>query len=89
MALHRPRPHRIPARSEDRINAEIGTEASMVPLPEQTQDEIVMTGAPLTPMEELELKDGVFSSAPLEVSGGVAVMEESVGLRVADVVTQF
>jgi hypothetical protein len=61
----------------------------MVPLPEQTQDEIVMTGAPLTPMEELELKDGVFSSAPLEVSGGVAVMEESVGLRVADVVTQF
>lgn len=61
----------------------------MVPLPEQTQEEIAMTGAPLTPMEELELENGVFGRAPLEVSGGVAVMEESVDFRVADVVTQF
>jgi hypothetical protein len=48
-----------------------------------------MISAPLTPMEELELGKGVFGSAPLEVNGGVAVMEESVELRVADVVTQF
>ena len=48
-----------------------------------------MTGAPFTPMEELELDNGVFGSAPLEVNGGVAVMEESVDFRVADVVTQF
>jgi len=61
----------------------------MVPLPEQTQEELAMISAPLTPMEELELDKGVFGSAPLEVNGGVAVMEESVELRVADVVTQF
>jgi hypothetical protein len=61
----------------------------MIPLPKQTQEEIVMTGAPLTPMEELELGNGMFGSAPLEVNGGVAVMEESVDFRVADVVTQF
>jgi hypothetical protein len=40
-------------------------------------------------MEELELNNGVFGSAPLEVHDGVAVMEESVDFRVADVVTQF
>jgi hypothetical protein len=61
----------------------------MIPLPEQTQEEIAMTDAPLTPMEELELDNGVFGSAPLEVNGGAAVMEESVDFRVADVVTQF
>jgi hypothetical protein len=65
------------------------TEAHMIPLPEQAQDEIDVTDAPLTPMEELELENGVFGRAPLEVNGGVAVMEESVDFRVADVVTQF
>jgi len=81
IALRYPRPRRIRACEE--------TEASMVPLPEQTQEELAMISAPLTPMEELELDKGVFGSAPLEVNGGVAVMEESVELRVADVVTQF
>jgi hypothetical protein len=79
--LHHPQPHRLGANSQ--------TEAHMIPLPEQTQEEIAMTDAPLTPMEELELDNGVFGSAPLEVNGGAAVMEESVDFRVADVVTQF
>jgi hypothetical protein len=79
--LHHPRPRNIELDSQ--------IEAHMVPLPEQTQEEITLTGAPLTPMEELELNNGVFGSAPLEVHDGVAVMEESVDFRVADVVTQF
>jgi len=37
----------------------------MIPLPEQTQEEIDVIDAPLTPMEELELDSGVFGSAPL------------------------
>jgi hypothetical protein len=61
----------------------------MIPLPEQTQEEIDVIDAPLTPMEELELDSGVFGNAPLEVNGGVAVTEESVDFRVADVVTQL
>lgn len=85
LALRQPLALRKVARSKSKPEAE----AHLVPLPEQTQDDITVTGAPLTPMEELELEDGVFGSAPLEVSGGVAVTEESVGLRVADVVTQF
>ncbi|KAE9370370.1 hypothetical protein N431DRAFT_509478 [Stipitochalara longipes BDJ] len=80
-ALRHPRPCSIGFSSQ--------TEAHMVPLPEQTQEEIALTGAPLTPMEELELNNGVFGSDPLEVHDGVAVMEESVDFRVADVVTQF
>ncbi|PMD59238.1 uncharacterized protein K444DRAFT_591416 [Hyaloscypha bicolor E] len=79
--LRHARPRRIGVSSQ--------AEVHMVPLPEQTQEEIAMTGAPFTPMEELELDNGVFGSAPLEVNGGVAVMEESVDFRVADVVMQF
>ncbi len=91
LALRNPLALRIGSRSSSRSKskAEAEAEARLVPVPEQTQDEVTVTGAPLTPMEELELEDGVFGSAPLEVSGGVAVLEESVGLRVADVVTQF
>lgn len=63
--------------------------ACLSPLPPQTVDELALISAPLTPMEELELDGGRFSSAPLEVNDGVAVTEESVGMRVADVITQF
>jgi hypothetical protein len=40
-------------------------------------------------MEEHEKNDGTFGSGPLEVIDGVAMMEESVELHVADLVTQF
>lgn len=43
----------------------------MIPLPEQTLEEIAMISAPLTPMEELELNNGVFSSAPWKSSVGL------------------
>jgi hypothetical protein len=79
--LRHPRPRRLGVSSL--------TETHMIPLPEQTQEEIDVIDAPLTPMEELELDSGVFGSAPLEVNGGVAVTEESVDFRVADVVTQL
>ena len=78
----------LPRRSRSTgLNSQL--EAHLVPLPEQTNDEIALTGAPLTPMIEHELNEGVFGSAPLEVHDGVAVMEESVDFRLADVVTQF
>jgi hypothetical protein len=79
--LRHPQPRRLGVSSL--------TETHMIPLPEQTQEEIDVIDAPLTPMEELELDSGVFGSAPLEVNGGVAVTEESVDFRVADVVTQL
>jgi hypothetical protein len=44
---------------------------------------------PLTPMEKDELEEGRFGSRPLEVDGGVAVLEESVELHSADVITQY
>jgi hypothetical protein len=72
-----------------RLGVSSHTESHSIPLPEQTQEEIDLTDAPLTPMEELELDSGVFGSAPLEVNGGVAMTEESVDFRVADVVTQL
>ncbi|KUJ22015.1 uncharacterized protein LY89DRAFT_681353 [Mollisia scopiformis] len=47
----------------------------------------------LTPMEEAELTNGEgigsFSSEPLEVEGGVAVLEESVEDHIPDVITQY
>lgn len=79
--LRHPRPRRLGVSSH--------TEAHSIPLPEQTQEEINVIDARLTPMQELELDSGVFGSAPLEVNGGVAVTEESVDFRVADVVTQL
>jgi hypothetical protein len=63
--------------------------ACLIPLPAQTAEEISAIEAPLTPMEEHEKNDGTFGSGPLEVIDGVAMMEESVGLHVADLVTQF
>ena len=47
------------------------------------------TEPPLTPMEEKEVVEGRFGEDPLEVKDGVAVTEEAVGLRVADVITQL
>ncbi len=44
---------------------------------------------PLTPMEEKELSGAHFSSRPLEVQDGVALLEESIELHVPDVITQF
>jgi hypothetical protein len=61
----------------------------LLPLPPQTAEEISAIEAPLTPMEEHEKSDGTFGSGPLEVIDGVAMMEESVELHVADLVTQF
>ena len=63
--------------------------ACLIPLPPQTAEEISSIEAPLTPMEEHEKNDGTFGSGPLEVIDGVAVMEESVELHFADLVTQF
>lgn len=40
-------------------------------------------------MEKDESKEGRFGSLPLEVSDGVAVLEESVELHSADVITQY
>jgi len=44
--------------------------------------------APLTPMEKEEMELG-FGSQPLVVRDGVAVTEEAVGERRADLITQF
>jgi hypothetical protein len=63
--------------------------ACLIPLPPQTAEEISAIEAPLTPMEEHEKNDGMFGSQPLEVIDGVAMMEESVELHVADLLTQF
>lgn len=64
-------------------------EAHLVPLPEQSAEELAMISGPLTPMEESEFEKGIFGQGPLEVNGGLAVMEESLEMRVADVVTQY
>jgi hypothetical protein len=85
-ALHQAPPRRPWAR---KARASFQSDGHMLPLPELTEEEIAITCVPPTPMEELELDNGMFGSAPLEVNGGVAVMEESVDFRVADVVTQF
>ena len=83
-------------------NADV-TLASMVPLPPYTSQQVSSIDSsskpmqlhlstnevPLTPMEEQEGEEGIFGSAPLEVVDGVAVTEESVGLHVPDVITQF
>jgi hypothetical protein len=42
-----------------------------------------------TPMMMEELEEGCFHEEPLDVCGGVAVLEESVQLGVPDVVTQM
>ena len=63
------------------------------PLPHQTDEEVeIMTEEahrPLTPMEKDEFEEGRFGSLPLEVGDGVAVLEESVELHDADVITQY
>ncbi|TAQ90635.1 hypothetical protein B7494_g1043 [Chlorociboria aeruginascens] len=61
----------------------------LTPLPPQTLEEIRLLSQPMTLMEKQEERDGAFGRAPLEVKGGVAMLEESVGWHVADVVTQF
>ncbi len=53
------------------------------------QSPLIQHPRPMTPMENTELKDGVFGPLPLDVKGGVAVTEESVRLHVADLITQF
>lgn len=61
----------------------------------QAQDELEysVTAATLTAMEKEELNKGegigAFSSEPLKVDGGVALVEESVEEHVPDVMTQF
>nr|XP_036583754.1 uncharacterized protein CTRU02_06393 [Colletotrichum truncatum]KAF6792897.1 hypothetical protein CTRU02_06393 [Colletotrichum truncatum] len=52
-----------------------------------TVDDAVVRG--VTEMEEHEEKERKFSAQPLEVHSGVAVLEESVGLHVPDLVTQI
>ena len=59
----------------------------LTPLPDQTDEEIEAISAPLTPMEVTEMERG-FGEQPLEVTGGVAVTEEAVGLHVANLITQ-
>lgn len=56
------------------------------PLPESTLDEqLFLTGEKIT-TEEVEEKEGQFSSEPLHVPGGVALTEEAVETATADIV---
>jgi hypothetical protein len=60
----------------------------LTPLPPQPADEPEKVSVPLTPMEKSEM-EGYFGREPLEVSDGIAVTEEAVGLHVPDLITQF
>ncbi|KAI0013589.1 hypothetical protein F4779DRAFT_613320 [Xylariaceae sp. FL0662B] len=62
--------------------------AHATPLPPPTPDEQAALHECPTPMMKEEMEEGRFHEQPLEVDHGVAVMEESVGLGVPDVVTQ-
>jgi len=62
---------------------------TLLPLPTDDENEIPSEEWALTPMEKDELEGGRFGSRPLEVDGGVAVLEESVELHSADVITQY
>lgn len=67
--------------------------AALTPLPLQTAEELVLinagveVGAVMTEMEIREVSGG-FGRLPLEVSSGVAVTEEAVGLHAADLITR-
>ncbi|KAH9900422.1 hypothetical protein F4778DRAFT_791703 [Xylariomycetidae sp. FL2044] len=58
--------------------------ASLTSLPPPTPAEEAVT-----PMISEEMEEGRFHQEPLDVDHGVAILEESVGLRVADLVTQM
>lgn len=62
------------------------------PPPHQTEEEVEVMAEearrPLTPMEKDEFVEGKFGSLPLRVVDGVAVLEGSVALHEADVITQ-
>lgn len=64
-------------------------EARRIPLapPDITEDAYLHEA--VSPMMEYEENTGRFTPAPLKVEHGVAVLEESVELGVADVITQL
>ena len=72
-------------RSATALNLEI---ACLTALPNETSEELALISAPLTPMEQDELR-GSFGREPLDVVNGVAVTEEGVELHVADYITHF
>lgn len=70
-------PHRMPTF----------VHASLTRLPPSTSEEdaFLQYRSPTSPMMEEELEEGHFHESPLEVDHGVAMLEESVELGVADV----
>lgn len=61
--------------------------ALLIPLPDQTEEELESISASLTPMEMNEI-DHPFGEQPLDVADGVAVTEEGVEFHVADLIMQ-
>ncbi|CAM1510170.1 Fc.00g005050.m01.CDS01 [Cosmosporella sp. VM-42] len=62
--------------------------ARTTPLPASDPMEHLYLQEAMTPMMEYESVEGRFEPAPLQLENGVAVLEESVELRVPDVITQ-
>jgi hypothetical protein len=87
-------PQRTPSVEQAHPSPEIQEEfglfegAAGTALPLQTDEELDIISAPLTSMEQDELR-GKFAKEPLEVQDGVAVLEESLQLHLPDVITQF
>jgi hypothetical protein len=72
--------------ADSRRRTEVQT-ALRIPLPDQTEEELEIINAPLTPMEMSEIGHP-FHQQPLDVADGVAVTEEGVELHLADLITQ-
>ena len=71
-----------------RFNEAVYTHACETRLPPPTAEEEVFFYDVTTEMMEEETERGQFHKMPLDVANGVAVMEESVELHVADIVKQ-
>ena len=60
--------------------------ALLIPLPDQTAEELNIIGAPLTPTE-MSGMDCQFGEESWKVSDGIAVTEEAVEMHTADIIT--
>jgi hypothetical protein len=70
------------------FNKAVYARACSTPLPSPTPDEDAFVYNKPTLMMEEEMEEGRFHEDPLDVADGVAMMEESVGLGVPDVMKQ-
>jgi hypothetical protein len=70
------------------FNEAVFTRATLTALPSPTTAEDASLRCGPAPMMEEEINEGRFHKEPLDVGNGVAVLEESVGLGVPDVVAQ-